>query len=110
MSKFNELVEKVVSIQVYDVDGAMGALKKKGVKAKVSKKYNDEIEVNLKDKAKLKAWMLSDDGGWDIETINDIYSEINEATFVSALTEILKEDDNKVISLLRLLLQNQNVD
>jgi len=77
MNKFDELLEAKLGIQVSDSGVTIKDLKKLGVKASQSKKYDDEVEGNLKDKDKVKNWMLG--AGWDLDTLKDIYPELLEA-------------------------------
>jgi hypothetical protein len=89
MSKFYELIEKKIGIQVVDPSVSVKDLKKKGVSAHASKKWDDEIEVNLKDKDKVREWMLS--SGWDKSDIEDLYPELLEATEDDSITMTLTE-------------------
>lgn len=73
-----ELNEATISIQVTDAKETIANIKKHnaGFVAKLSKIHDDEIVVDLKDKAKVVKWMLSDWGGWEMEDIKDIYPEL----------------------------------
>jgi hypothetical protein len=87
-----ELNEAYASVQVIDVDDAVKELKKAGVKsARPSKKIDDEVEFNLKDKKKAVAWML--DAGFDKEDIEDMYPELleSEETYKEFFAKKLKK-------------------
>ena len=73
-----ELSEATTSIQVTDAKETIANIKKHnaGFVAKLSKTHDDEIVVDLKDKAKVVKWMLSDNGGWEQEDIEELYPEL----------------------------------
>ena len=69
----SELNEATAEIQVTDQQDSLKQLKALGIKAKPGKR-NDEVSVDLKDKKKLKAWML--DSGWEMEDLEELYPEV----------------------------------
>jgi hypothetical protein len=82
MSEFKDLCEKMMGIQVMEPKQTIKDLKKHGVKAQLSKKFDDEIEIDLKDKDKVKEWMLT--AGWEEEDIKDIYPRLMESDSANA--------------------------
>ena len=78
ISETVELDEAFASVQVIDPIDAANGLKKAGVRsARPSKKIDDEVEFDLKDKKKAVAWMLKH--GFDKEDMEDVYPELFES-------------------------------
>jgi len=88
----SKIHEAKVGIQVVDVKDSIGGLKKVGVKANASRKLDDEIEVDTKDKKKVVKWMMN--SGWDKDDIEDLYPELLENL---EITEKLKAARGKSV-------------
>jgi hypothetical protein len=64
---------KTVAKQVTDRRDAFRGMQKMGIKPEQCG-CPDEVVVNLKDKVKVKKWMLIN--GWDASEIRDVYPEL----------------------------------